>query len=136
MTTTYKAAKLPLDAEGTELARAQNVESTRVQDAINKAGGTKGSPRYVTATTFVSSTDSYVFADSTAGAIVLTLPLTTECLGSTFCFKRVAGANALTISRRGSADTLYDTSGASSTTLTVTTPRWLVAARRNRWEEI
>jgi hypothetical protein len=136
MPTKYTAQKLPLDADPEALARAQNMESRRVQDALNKAGGTSGNPRYVTSSTYIASTDSYIFADTTGGAITLTLPLTTECMGSTFCIKRVAGANALTVQRRGSSDNIYNTSAASATSITVTTPRWLVAARRNRWEEV
>lgn len=132
----YTAQKLPIDAGTEELARAQNLESRRVQDSLNKAGGTIGNCRYVTASTYLATTDSFVFVDTTGGAVVLTLPLTTECIGNLFCVKRVAGANALTVQRRGASDTIYDTAAASSTSITVTTPRWLVSARRNRWEEV
>lgn len=136
MPTKYTAVKLPIDADAEELARAQNLESRRVQDSLNKGGGTIGSSRYVTASTYIASTDSFVFVDTTGGAVTLTLPLTTECIGNLFCIKRVAGANTLTVQRRGSSDTLYDTSASSSTSVTVTTPRWFVSARRNRWEEV
>lgn len=132
----YTAQKLPIDAEPEELARAQNLESRRVQDSLNKAGGTIGSCRFITSSTYLATTDSFVFVDTTAGAVTLTLPLTTECIGNLFCIKRVAGANTLTVQRRGSSDNLYDTSASSSTSITVTTPRWLVSARRNRWEEV
>lgn len=136
MPTKYTAQKLPTDATPEELARSQNLEGRRVQDALNKGGGTLGSCRFITASTYIASTDSFVFVDTTAGAVTLTLPLTTECTGNLFCFKRVAGANTLTVQRRGSDDTIYDTSASSSTSITVTTPRWLVSARRNRWEEV
>ena len=136
MPTKYTAQKLPLDADTEALARAQNIESRRVQDALNKAVGTIGNPRYITSSTYIASTDSYLFVDTSGGAVTLTLPKTTECMGATFCIKRVAGANTLTVQRRGSTDNIYDTSAASATSITVTTPRWLVAARRNRWEEV
>ena len=136
MPTKYTAAKLPIDAQPEELARAQNLESRRVQDSLNKAGGTIGNPRYIIADTYIASTDSFVFVDTTAGAVTLTLPLTTECIGNVFCIKRAAGANTLTVQRRGSSDNIYDVSASSATSITVTTPRWLVSARRNRWEEV
>ena len=132
----FTAQRLPLDASPEEIARAQTLEGRRVQDAMNRAGGVQGASRYITADSFLSTTDGYLYADTTAGPIVVVLLLTSECVGMVFGFKRTAGANTFTISRRGASDVILNTTGASSTSITVTTPRRLHAAKNGTWEEV
>ena len=111
------------------LADTSTVEFRRVSTSINGGAGEKAGIRQVTASTFISSTDGTVLADTTLGAVTLTLPTASQYPGMRVCVKLQAGVNALTVARATG-----DTIDGVALNATVTTPVWFQCkAGTNDW---
>jgi hypothetical protein len=111
----YRPQRIPsegVDASG--VAVATSVQLRRAGQATGQAAGMIGANRKVTGSTFIASTDSLVLADTTTGAITLTLPRISEYSKMQVWIKRYAGVNTLTVEPRGS-DTI---DGGASVTVT------------------
>lgn len=124
----YRPPQIPtsgVDVGG--VAAASTVVSRRMNTSLRQAGGQSGSGRTVTADTFISTTDTFVWADTTANTVSLTLPAVKEYTRMWVIVERTAGANALTILPRGT-DTID--SGAS---LVVTKPVMLTPKDNATW---
>lgn len=131
----FRATKLPvLGPEQVDnprtVAQAANLEGRRLERSINQAGGTVAARRTVSADTFISSTDSYVFGDTSGGVVTLTLPKASQYPNTLLCVKRVAGANTLTLAAR-SGETID-----GSASVTVTTARYFIPASTTLWTEV
>jgi hypothetical protein len=78
----------------------------RIADGIGleaSNGGSFGSVRSVSASTTITTSDYAILANSTAGAIAVTLPAASTVTGRIFFVKRVnAGANNVTVDPFGS----------------------------------
>lgn len=78
----------------------------RIADGIGleaSNGGSFGSVRSVSASTTITTSDYAILANSTAGAIAVTLPAASTVTGRIFFVKRVnAGANSVTVDPFGS----------------------------------
>lgn len=114
-----------------DVAQRANVESRRVAAAINQWGGVTRARRVVTGNTIIASTDGYVFADTTAGAVTATLPFAREYPFLEVGVKRVAGVNTYTVAAQ-SGDTI---DGAASVTVTGTVRRF-VPVDGTTWTEV
>lgn len=107
----------PLPAQGVQpadIAIAATVQLTRVGQATRAGAGQSGGVRIITADTFMASTDTAVLADTTASTVALRLPKVSEYTRMFGYVQRYAGANAFTVTPRGS-DTI---DGAGSLTVT------------------
>lgn len=119
----YRPPPLPSkDVTAPDVAVSSTVLTRRMNASLRQAGGFSGSGRTVTASTFLSSTDCFVWADTTAGAITLTLPFIKEYTRMWIIVERVGGANNLTISPRGS-DTIDAGGSIVVTKATMLSPR-------------
>lgn len=87
--------------------------------------------KVVTASSAVTYEEDYLFVDSTAAPVVLTLPVARG--GKFFCIVRIAGANSVTVNPAGS-DTV---GGASSQVVTTSqSPLRLKALRDFGWVKV
>lgn len=106
------------DASVATVATAATVQLKLLSQGLTAGGGQNGARRIITGDTFIASTDSWVGADCTAGAITVRLPFAREYPNMIVQTGRYAGANVYTVSAR-TGDTIDG--GASITpTLTVT----------------
>lgn len=99
------------------VAVAASVQLSRVGQATRSGSGQTGATRIVTSASFITSTDTWVGADTTAAGFTLTLPLASAYRAMYVYVERYAGANTLTIAPQGS-DTI---DGSSTLTVTKTT---------------
>lgn len=88
--------------DASSVAIAATVANKRTASVINYGAGTNGGVRTVTASTFISSTDTQIEGDTTAAGFDLRLPRVSEYPRNQWLVRRSAGANALTVSARGS----------------------------------
>lgn len=114
------------------LSDATTSEFKRVSTSVNGGAGEKAGIRAITGSTFVSSTDGTILADTTAGDIDLTLPKASQYAGMRVCVKKTGGANALTV-KRASGDTI---DGAASDAAVTTTTWFHCRAGTNDWQTI
>lgn len=132
MPTPFRATRLPITGpeqvdNPRTVAQAANLEGRRLERSMNQGGGTVAARRTVSADTNISSTDTFVFGDTTAGAVTLTLPKAAKYPFSNFCIKRVAGANTLTLAAR-SGETID-----GSASVSITAAQWVVPANLTTW---
>ena len=107
-----------LNVTASDVAAASTVTTERLNTSIRQAGGFNGAGRTVTASTFISSTDYFVWADCTAGNITLTLPRVSEYTRMVVFVQKIdVTANTLTVTPNGT-DTI-DTAGSLAVTKTV-----------------
>ena len=98
------------NVDATTVAIGANIQLKRVSQAQKSAAGQLGARRTIKSSTFLSSTDTSILADTTASPISLRLTLCSEYSTINFLARRSAGANTFTLTPRG-ADTIN--SGAS-----------------------
>jgi len=93
----------PIPSKGmdsTDVAVATSQQLRRVSYASAAGAGQTGARRTVTASTFISSTDTRIGVDTTGGAVTLTLPFADEYPFMRVEIERVAGANNVTVAAR------------------------------------
>lgn len=119
----------PVDDAST-VAISATLANKRVASVINLGAGVTGGVRTVTASTYISSTDSQIEADTTAVGFTLRLPRISEYSRNAWLVRRSAGLNVLTIAPRGS-DTIN-----SSATIAVTKQVRIYAVTNSNWRAI
>jgi len=119
----------PVDDAST-VAIASTLANKRAASVINLGAGVSGGVRTVTASTYISSTDTQIEADTTAAGFTLRLPRISEYSRNRWKVRLSAGANVLTIAPRGS-DTIN-----SSATIAVTKQVEIYAVTNSNWRAI
>lgn len=99
--------------DSSTVAIATTVQFKRTSQATRSAAGFIGSRRTVTSDTFVSSTDTDILVDTTAGAVNLRMFRCKEYPSNRVKISRSAGANTVTLTAR-TPDTI---DGAASITI-------------------
>lgn len=121
----YKVLPIPSrNVDASQVAIASTISQRRMNTAINQASGIAKQNRIITASTFLSSVDGSVFADTTGGNITLTLPRVKEYTKMVITVQRKAGANTLTVAPNPlSSDTIDGGASVTVTKSTVFTPQ-------------
>lgn len=120
----FKIAPIPSqNVDAGQVAVASTLSQRRMNTAFSQAGGSAKQNRTVAASTFLSSTDATVFADTTAGAVTLTLPRVKEYTKMEITVQRSAGINVLTVAANTlSSDTIDGAASVAVTKSTTFTP--------------
>lgn len=88
------------NVDSTDVAVATSQQLRRVSQASSAGAGQTGARRSVSASTFVSSTDTRIGVDTTGGAVTLTLPFADEYAFMRVEIERIAGAASVTVAAR------------------------------------
>ena len=114
------------------VAVATTNQLSRVSQATRSAAGQIGGARIITADANISSTDTFVGADTTGNTVTLTLTKLSEYKRQIYKVQRYAGANTFTIKPNPNTSDTIDGAGS----LVVTKMVELFAINNSTWHAV